>query len=305
MMSSDDSAIIKWFRSHHGVISRQEALRLGLTAGQIGVRLRIGAWEQVARGVYRLAGSPPGALADLRAAVLANGPGAVASHQSAAWLWGIADEPGSPSVTRAHSGRNGPVGSRASRSRIPARVSVRMGIPCTEPLRTILDCATRAGDAEIDDLIDRALARRVVRVAELAKAVTKNPTYRHHPGRTVLRARLERRGVTGGPAPSVLESRLARILANVRLPAPRAEVAWGPQRRYRLDFAYPAIRLAIEVDGRAAHFTPEQQRWDHRRSNELARAGWTVLHYNWWEVTFEPERVGREIVATYESLAAA
>jgi very-short-patch-repair endonuclease len=97
---------------------------------------------------------------------------------------------------------------------------------------------------------------------------------------------------------------MARLLVEYRLPVPKAEVDWGPQRRYRLDFAYPLIRLAIEVDGWSAHFTPEQQRWDRRRANSLSRAGWTVLHYDWWEVTYEPERVAKEIAEVYWHLAA-
>lgn len=86
---------------------------------------------------------------------------------------------------------------------------------------------------------------------------------------------------------------------------PKAEVCWGPDRRYRLDFAYPQLRLVIEVDGWAAHFLPEQQRRDHQRGNYLNRAGWTVLHYDWWEITYEADRVAREIADTYRRLRAA
>ena len=105
--------------------------------------------------------------------------------------------------------------------------------------------------------------------------------------------------ILGSPHPSVLESRMARLFRLHRLPRPKAEVVWGPNRRYRLDFAYPHLRLAIEVDGWSAHFAPEQQRHDNRRGNALARAGWTVLHYDWWEVTYAAERVAAEIADTY------
>jgi very-short-patch-repair endonuclease len=97
---------------------------------------------------------------------------------------------------------------------------------------------------------------------------------------------------------------MARLFRLHRLPHPKAEVVWGPNRRYRLDFAYPHLRLAIEVDGWSAHFAPEQQRHDNRRANALARAGWTVLHYDWWEVTHSPEQVAAEIADTYQRLAA-
>ncbi|HVA75121.1 MAG TPA: DUF559 domain-containing protein, partial [Acidimicrobiales bacterium] len=157
---------------------------------------------------------------------------------------------------------------------------------------------------EIDDLVDRALARRLARVDDLVHAVERSAEFRRHPGRVTLAARLARRGVTGAPAPSVLESRMARLLAGEGLPAPKAELVWGPQRRYRLDFAYPALRLAIEVDGFAFHFTPEQMRADNHRSNTLTAAGWMILRYNWWDVTYEPERVAGQIAAAYRMLAA-
>ena len=96
---------------------------------------------------------------------------------------------------------------------------------------------------------------------------------------------------------------MARLFVRHGLPQPQAEVVWGPSRRYRLDFAYPSLRLAIEVDGWSAHFAPEQQRYDNRRANALTRAGWTVLHYDWWEVTDDAERVADEIATTYRQLA--
>jgi very-short-patch-repair endonuclease len=136
-------------------------------------------------------------------------------------------------------------------------------------------------------------------------AVASDRRLRYYPGRRALESRLAARGVLGSPNPSVLESRMARLFRAHHLPRPKAEVMWGPDRRYRLDFAYPHLRLAVEVDGWSVHFAPEQQRHDNRRANTLARAGWTVLHYDWWEVTYEAERVAAEIAVTYTRLAAA
>jgi hypothetical protein len=286
------------------VIGRQEALRLGLTVREIDSRISTGRWVRRTPGVYRLAGSPPSPLADLRAAVVGGGAGAAASHMSAAWLWGLADDPPEPTVTIPHVRVARVGGVRVVRSRIPVRVVVRRAIPCTDPVRTILDCAAETGPGEIDDLTDRALARRAFRTDDLVWAVEVHPVLRQHPARAKLAARLAVRGVTGAPAPSVLESRTARLLCAAGLPAPTAELAWGPQRRYRLDFAYPAVKLVVEVDGHAFHFTPEQQRWDNRRQNALVSAGWTVLRYNWWDVTYDPRRVGAEIAAAYRALAA-
>jgi very-short-patch-repair endonuclease len=61
----------------------------------------------------------------------------------------------------------------------------------------------------------------------------------------------------------------------------------------------------VEVDGNASRMTPETQRHDHRRGNALRRAAWTVLHYHWFEVIEESDRVAAEINQTYRALLAA
>ena len=305
-MNSDVStSVAGWLTAHHAVIGAREARKMGATGRQMAWKVTSGEWVRVGRGVYRLAGAPVTPAGELRAAVLLAGEGAVASHWSAAWLWGIADLPDRPMITVPHRRVTMAKDLHVIRSRVPFRVTVRNRISCTEVIRTIFDCAANAGSEtdRIDDLLDRAIARRAVRIQDVTAALGKME-YRRHNGRPLVEERLARRGVTGSLAPSVLESRMARLFVEYGLPVPKAEVQWGPQRRYRLDFAYPAIRLAIEVDGWSAHFTPEQQRWDRRRGNSLARAGWTVLHYDWWEVTYEPERVAREIADTYRGLAA-
>ena len=285
------------------MISALEVQRLGVGKGHLKGKLKRGEWERLARGVYRLAGAPMTPAGQMRAAVLEAGDGAAVSHWSAAWVWGISDLPEVPTVTVTHNRVRTVRNADLVRTRIPFKVQVKNRIPCTDAVRTIFDCAGEATPEQIDDLLDRALARRAVRLSDVVGALGKRQ-YRHHKGRPLLAQRLAKRGVTGSPAPSVLESRMARLFEEYGLPVPRAEVQWGPQRRYRLDFAYPHLRLAIEVDGWTAHFTPEQQRRDNQRSNTLARAGWTVLHYDWWEVTYESERVAKEIAETYRQLAA-
>jgi hypothetical protein len=299
-----------WLTAHYGIISRQEAIATGLTARRIQTCLETGTWEVVGRGVYHLAGAPVTPESRLRAAVLLGGPGCAVSHRSAAWLWDIAAPAHSinalrhVTITVPH-GRSGRMrGLVVVRSRHPLRVVVRRGLPCTDPVRTIVDCAADSPARELDDLVDRALAHKVVRLDRLVRAVAGSEEFRHQPGRPVLVARLKARGVTGSPHPSVLESRLSRLLRRYQIPEPTAELWWGPNRSYRLDFSFPALRLVIEVDGYAAHFAPEKQRYDRRRDQQLRRAGWTVLRYDWWEVTYDAARVAQEIVGTYRELAA-
>lgn len=301
-----DHRVASWLADHYGMISRPEALSLGLTPAQIQGRLRGAEWEADHRGVYHLIGSPRDGRSALRGAVLLAGANAAVSHGSAAWLWGLtaAPAPGVPTVTVPHNRLPRVPGVQIVRSRRPMQVVGRHGLPCTSAVRTVVDCAAILPVDEFDALVDAALVRRAIAVDALA-AVASDPRLRYYPGRRSLEERLAARGVLGSPHPSVLESRMARLFRLHRLPQPKPEVAWGPNRQYRLDFAYPYLLFAIEVDGWSAHFAPEQQRHDNRRGNALTRAGWTVLHYNWWEVTYEAERVAAEIADTYTRLVAA
>jgi hypothetical protein len=306
MSDPPEDPVTLWLSRHAGVISRAQAIQIGLTPTQVRTRVRSRAWIVVYPGVYRVAAVPLSPPVHLRAALLVGGAGSGASHRSAAWLWGFQDHPADrPTITVPRNRLIRVEGLRAVRSRRPFRLVPRQGLPCTDPIRTLVDCAAEAGTTELDELVDRAVARRAVRVEELiAAATTAGHAARGLDGRPQLAQRLHQRGITGSPNPSVLESRMARLLAGSGLPAPRAEMWWGPdRRRYRLDFAYPHLRLVIEVDGWTAHSRPEQQRWDHERSNRLNQAGWTVLRYDWWSVTFEGERVAREIAGIYHQLS--
>jgi hypothetical protein len=301
-----EQCVTAWFADHYGMVSRTEAVALGLTGAQIRARVHAGTWEIDHRGVYHLAGSPRDGLSALRGAVLLGGSTAAVSHRSAAWLWDLTSLPCEPTITVPHNRvarAAGAQGVQVVRSRRPLQVVLRRRLPCTTAVRTVVDCAAVMPIAALDALVDTALARRVLDIEALA-AVVADRRLHYYPGRRSLEMRLAARGTLGSPHPSVLESRMARLFQLHRLPRPKAEVEWGPNRRYRLDFAYPHLRLAIEVDGWSAHFAPEQQRHDNRRANALALAGWTVLHYDWWEVTYASDRVAAEIAATYARLAA-
>jgi very-short-patch-repair endonuclease len=97
---------------------------------------------------------------------------------------------------------------------------------------------------------------------------------------------------------------MLRVLVEHDLPRPAIEFVAGPRGEYRLDFAYPAVKLAIEVDGYIWHFTPEQQHRDHERRRRLFADGWTVLVFTWTDVTQRPQRVAAEIRAALISLGA-
>ena len=80
----------------HGIVSRSQALRAGLSPDMIKFRIRSGRWQPLHLGVYATFSGIPGRGARLWAALLAAGPGAALSYQTAAELHGLSDKPADP-----------------------------------------------------------------------------------------------------------------------------------------------------------------------------------------------------------------
>ncbi len=66
---------------------------------------------------------------------------------------------------------------------------------------------------------------------------------------------------------------------------------------YRIDLAFPASRLAVEVDGWAWHVDAARFRADRRKGNAITRAGWDLLRFTWHDLTHRPDYVVAEIRA--------
>lgn len=52
-----------------------------------------------------------------------------------------------------------------------------------------------------------------------------------------------------------------------------------PVKPYRLDMALPALKIAIEADGKAFHSSSEQKAHDRKRDAYLRSKGWIVLRF--------------------------
>jgi len=53
---------------------------------------------------------------------------------------------------------------------------------------------------------------------------------------------------------------------------------------FRIDVAFPELKIAIEIDGWAFHRSKERKARYERKANALARAGWTLLRFGWDDV---------------------
>lgn len=67
------------------------------------------------------------------------------------------------------------------------------------------------------------------------------------------------------------------------------------EREYRLDFAFPHIKLGIEAHSLRWHMGRERWVRDLQRDRRLKLAGWTLLYFSWDDMKLDPNGVRREI----------
>jgi hypothetical protein len=270
-----------------GVVSRLQALELGLTDETIEGHLSAGRWQKGHPGVYLTFTGPISELARVWAAIRYAGRDAMASHETAAWLAGLQDDPPAlvhvtvPAYRRVHPrpGLRIHISTPAAATLHPARQPPQTRLECT-----VIDCVASARRAEeVIDVVTRACQRRLTTAARLAAAAAERPKL---PWRGLLAAVLAdvRDGVL-----SMLERKWRHDVERAHgLPAGeynRPDGATGA-RRYR-DVRYREYHLIVELDGTAAH--PDEQRHrDMARDNLMSEDGEMTLRYSWHAVAGSP-----------------
>lgn len=296
-----------YVRRQAGVISRPQALAAGLSRDQIDRRLARRAWLPLHRGVYLVAGFRRSDEARLRAASLWAGPEAVVHGASAAWWHGMLGqlpEAVTLTVPPRYRRRSPPPGILVRRRTVPgADLAVRLDVPVVSSPLAALEAAVELEEpvgfgaaVELEAAVglgaggavflDRAL-QRYVRFPALYRAYTRNlGAGGSKTAAKLLVAAADRAG-------SGAERLLVRLLRSARV---RGWTLGYPVGPYLIDVAFPAARVAVEVDGWAWHVDAERFRSDRRRQNALVAAGWTVLRFTWHDLVHRPDEVIGEIV---------
>ena len=88
--------------------------------------------------------------------------------------------------------------------------------------------------------------------------------------------------------------------AVVGIPAPEPEYRFHPVRKWLIDYAWPNVKLAVEIEGgiwsKGRHIRPAGFLRDMEKYNALTGAGWTLLR-------FQPRKVDMfEIADAYKRL---
>jgi hypothetical protein len=285
-----------------GALSHAQAIKAGLSADQITYRLQTGQWRGVARGVYVVAGAPGRWEQKLMAACLSGPTGTLASHLSAAALFGLSKPPSHPQVTvkRGASGRlhgtlvfRGVVGS--------GETCTRSKVRCTTPTRTIIDCAA-AGllDAEgLCDLVDSALCKKLVRPTRLVRASAQAWAVARGRRRGRL-AHLERAldvWRSGAPAGSPPEARLQRRLIEWGFPRAERQIeVYDEEGTFvaRADVGIRELKVLFEYDS-DEHRGPRCWIADDERKSRLEELGWTVVPIDRFDLRPSTTRLKAEL----------
>jgi very-short-patch-repair endonuclease len=265
-------------------------------------RVRRGEWVAVDHGVYRAAETPPSWRQRLIAACLA-GP-AVASHRSAAALWGFPDF--TEDIVEVTSVRH----RRRKSDDVIWHESVRLderevtaidSIAVTSATRTVIDLGAVLDLEDLLKALDDVLRRRLASVESIARDLESLGPQRVGSGR-VRRALALRKGTPVPESPP--ETEFDSLVRRFDLPQPCRQWRVRSERGKllaRVDFAYPVARLAIEVDSARWHGAAPDQARDERRDRELRRLGWKVLRFAVRDIRRRPEWVRDQILVALAS----
>lgn len=262
-----------------GVFSLDQARAGGLSASGVRSRVARGRWRRVHRGVYAFGHSALVPRGRLMAALLACGPGAVLSHWSAAWVWGLVRSWGAPiHVTVA--GRRGcsVSGIRSHRSSLPDADRARYdGLPVTTVARTLLDLCEVGDDTRVARAVEEAEKLRRFDLGAVEDVLSR-ACGRHGSARlSRVLADYGREAVTR----SELERAFVRLCEAAGLPAPAMNLTVAG---LEVDAVWPGARLAVELDSRRHHHTTAAFQRDRDRDRTLTLAGWRPVRFTWFDV---------------------
>jgi hypothetical protein len=282
------------------LVARSQVLAAGGTDGHIRVRVARGQWKPVHPGVVAVAPAPLDWHGRLLAATLAAGDGSGASGRAALvvhGLDGLRSAPLEVTVPRSH----GPVPADVivHRSRRPAPLVVRHGIPVTAVERALLDAAGDVPSVVIEKALHSAV-RLGLTTPEKTLAFVDSTGARGVKGAARVREVIADFGV-GRPARSGGEVVLGRIVRQLRrcgieAPIRNYELDLADGTKAVVDLAWPGRSVGAEFDGLDAHTALRDIDYDDLRQNAILDLGWELRRFGWRTTSRRPEVVLRTLL---------
>jgi hypothetical protein len=256
-----------------GHVTRQQLLALRVPATTIAAWVRCGRLLRVHDGVYALGYRRVEPQARACASVLACGPTAALSHDSALALWGLRRWPTVLEVTVTGDRRPSGILVHRSTTLRASELTVQLGVRTTRAARALHDMRRR--------LTPRQLTR-LTNDARLAHILTGDEAER------LL-------GHRRNPTRSGIEDGFQRWLEGHALPQPVTNGSVGGRE---VDVLYPAQRVIVELDDYGTHGDPATFQSD--RDRDLAN-----LELGYQTVRLTPERLTDAMAVRFRRLLAA
>ena len=184
---------------------------------------------------------------------------------------------------------------RRSKDLCRDHVMLWRGIPITKPLITAVDLGVVLSPMDLAEVYVRARQIKLFEPAAV-KAEIGRLARQGRTGIRVARTATELVMIGDRPADSVLELRFHHDVGRY---LPAYEYQWPVRingKDLRIDFAYPSIKLAIELDGYDKRRSRASLDYDARRGRLLLHDGWRVAHFTWTDITTDPHGVAAEIL---------
>jgi predicted transcriptional regulator of viral defense system len=162
------------------------------------------------------------------------------------------------------------------------------GMRVTSVARTLFDVGGVIGHRRVVSALENAIDRKLVNMEAMSE-VTLRLFHRRRPGSREIRSALLARSDWTSALQSDLEVRVLAAIRRAGLPMPvvQYELSFEDGHIVRFDFAWPHIRVALEVDHSFWHVGSEESRKDKQRDRKVATLNWQTLR-----ITEDDVRVG-------------
>jgi hypothetical protein len=297
----DHDALDRLLLQQLDVIARSQALAVGVTDNALRHRLRPGgSWRGLLPGVYMAATGAPTTLQQEMAALLYAGPGSVITgsaalrcHHIRTELTEIVDV----LVPGARQRRDTGFVKLHRTTRMPGRIWEAGPVQYVMPARAVADTVrSRTSLRDVRAVVADAVQRDTCTIETLTAELSMGP----NAGSVLFREALT--DVAEGIR-SAAEGDLRDLLAGSRLPMPlfNASLYDGSGTFIaRPDAWWPELGIAVEVDSREWHLSPEDHANTLARGRRMAKYQVVVLRFTPRQIRTKPAEVIKDIQAALE-----
>ena len=284
----------------HQLIRREDVLAAGHSAHSWRTAQANRFFAEVMPGIGIETGRSLEPRSLIAAAVAAAGEGSLASHRSAAFLYG-ADVIGHEPIDLVRGDRRTTLilpGTQFHRPRDDRDLRPREvdGIPTTNPLRTLLDLGITSRWA-VDRTLQIFVIKGLVTLESVDLALRRHSRQGRH-GVVALRNALHQMALHTKAPDSVLEEEMARVARRFGLPPMEFHARIVG---YEVDFLITGTNIYLECEGWRYHgLDKEQFEFDRERAAKLLAAGYIGVRFTWAQIIRRPSMVARQISEIYQ-----